>query len=68
MKNLALVFKTNSKSTMTITLANPRDNVTLDEIKAAAAKMIPVLVTSAGADVTGLEKATVITTSEEELA
>lgn len=53
---------------MTITLANPRDNVTLDEVKAAAAKMIPVLVTSAGADVTGLEKATVITTSEEELA
>ena len=45
-----------------------RDNVTLDEVKAAAAKMIPVLVTSAGADVTGLEKATVITTSEEELA
>jgi len=68
MKNLALVFKTNSKSTMTITLAKPRDNVTLDEVKAAAAKMIPVLVTSAGADVTGLEKATVITTSEEELA
>lgn len=68
MKNLALVFKTNSKFTMTITLANPRDNVTLDEVKAAAAKMIPVLVTSAGADVTGLEKATVITTSEEELA
>ena len=60
--------QTNSKSTMTITLANPRDNVTLDEVKAAAAKMIPVLVTSAGADVTGLEKATVITTSEEELA
>lgn len=48
MKNLALVFKTNSKSTMTITLANPRDDVTLDEVKAAAAKMIPVLVTSAG--------------------
>lgn len=47
-ENLALVFKTNSKSTMTITLANPRDNVTLDEVKAAAAKMIPVLVTSAG--------------------
>lgn len=46
MKNLALVFKTNSKSTMTITLANPRDNVTLDEVKAAAAKMIPVLVTT----------------------
>ena len=37
MKNLALVFKTNSKSTMTITLANPRDNVTLGEVKAAAA-------------------------------
>ena len=49
---------------MTITLLI-QDNVTLDEVKAAAAKMIPVLVTSAGADVTGLEKATVITTSEK---
>jgi hypothetical protein len=42
--------------------------VTLDEAKAAAAKMIPVLVTKAGVDVVGLEKAAVITTSEEELA
>lgn len=68
MKNLVLVFNTNGKSTMTITLANPRNNVTLDEAKAAAAKMIPVLVTKAGVDVAGLEKAAVITTSEEELA
>ncbi|MGN0955180.1 DUF2922 domain-containing protein [Dialister sp.] len=68
MKNLALVFKTDGRSTMTITLSSPRDNVTLDEAKAAAAKLIPVLVTSAGAGVTELEKATVITTSSEELA
>lgn len=68
MKSLALVFKTLGNSTMTITLSSPRDNVTLDEAKAAAAKLIPILVTNAGAEVTELEKATIITTSSEELA
>lgn len=43
MKSLALVFKTLGNSTMTITLSSPRDNVTLDEAKAAAAKLIPIL-------------------------
>ncbi|WP_299144560.1 DUF2922 domain-containing protein [uncultured Dialister sp.] len=68
MKTLALVFKTNSTSTLTINLSSPRDNLTLDEVKLAAAKMVPVLITNAGVDVTELEKAAIITTSEEELA
>lgn len=68
MKNLALVFKTNGTSTLTINLPSPRDDLTLDEAKLAAAKMVPVLITNGGVDVTGLEKAAIVTTSEEELA
>lgn len=68
MKNLALVFKTNGTSTLTINLPNHRDDLTLDEAKLAAAKMVPVLITNGGVDVTDLEKAAIVTTSEEELA
>lgn len=68
MKNLALVFKTSGNSTMTFTIASPKDNVTLDEAKAAAEKLIPILVTNAGADVVALDRASVITTSSEDLA
>ena len=68
MKNLALVFKTSGNSTMTITIASPKDNVTLDEAKAAAEKLIPILVTNAGADVVALDRASVITTSSEDAA
>lgn len=50
MKNLALVFKTSGNSTMTITIASPKDNVTLDEAKAAAEKLIPILVTTSSED------------------
>lgn len=67
MTSINLIFKTSDKSTMTVTLANPKDSLTREEVNAAAAKLIPVLVTRSGAEVTELEKATISTTTTEEL-
>ena len=67
MKTLNLTFKTSGKSTTTVTLANPRDSLTREEVNTAAAKLIPVLVTRSGAEVTELEKVTISTTTTEEL-
>ena len=68
MKTLNLVFRTSGKSTMTVTLANPKDSLTREEANAAAAKLIPILITRSGAEVTELEKVTISTTTTEELA
>lgn len=51
-----------------MTIANPKDGLTLDEVKTAAAKIQAVLVSRSGADITGFKKAVIVTTSEEELA
>lgn len=67
MTSINLIFKTSGKSTMTVTLANPKDSLTREEVNAAAAKLIPVLVTRSGAEVTELEKVTISTTTTEEL-
>ncbi len=67
MKKLELTFTT-GKSTMTITLDNPKEDLTLATVKAEAAKMIPVLITRAGAEVTGLEKAEIVNTTREALS
>ncbi|WP_299412656.1 DUF2922 domain-containing protein [uncultured Dialister sp.] len=68
MKTLNLVFRTSGKSTMTVTLANPKDSLTREEVNAAADKLIPILITRSGAEVTELEKVTISTTTTEELA
>lgn len=68
MKTLNLVFRTSGKSTMTVTLANPKDSLTREEVNAATAKLIPILITRSGAEVTELEKVTISTTTTEELA
>lgn len=68
MKTLNLVFRTSGKSTMTVTLANPKDSLTREEVNAVAAKLIPILITRSGAEVTELEKVTISTTTTEELA
>ena len=38
MKTLQLVFAAGSNATSTLTIANPKDGLTLDEVKAAVAK------------------------------
>lgn len=53
---------------MTVTLTNPKDSLTREEVNAAAAKLIPILITRSGAEVTALEKGTISTTTTEELA
>lgn len=53
---------------MTVTLANPKDSLTREEVNAAAAKLIPILITRSGSEVTELEKVTISTTTTEELA
>lgn len=68
MKTLNLVFRTSGKSTVTVTLTNPKDSLTREEVNAAAAKLIPILITRSGAEVTELEKVTISTTTTEELA
>ena len=68
MKTLNLVFSTAGKKEMTITLSNPKEGLTREEVNAAAAKMIPILVTRSGAEVTALAKATISTTTTEELS
>lgn len=53
---------------MTVTLTNPKDSLTREEVNAATAKLIPILITRSGAEVTELEKVTISTTTTEELA
>ncbi len=68
MKTLKMTFSTAGKSNMVITLDNPKEGLTLDEVKQEAAKLIPVLVTRSGAEVKELISATIATTTEEPLS
>ena len=68
MKTLQLVFAAGSNATSTLTIANPKDGLTLDEVKAAVAKIQPIMVTRSGAEFTGFKKAVIVSTTEEELA
>ena len=64
MKKLNLVFNTSGKA-MTVSLADPKDGLTLDECRTAAEKLQLVLAPSSGETLTGFEKATVVTTTTE---
>ena len=68
MKTLQLVFAAGSNATSTLTIANPKDGLTLDEVKAAVAKIQPIMVTRSGAEFTGFKKVVIVSTTEEELA
>lgn len=67
MKTMQLVFAAGSNATSTLTIANPKDGLTLDEVKAAVAKIQPIMVTRSGAALTGFKKAVIVNTTEEEL-
>lgn len=66
-KKLKLTFKTEGNGTMELSIANPKENLTLDEVKTETAVMIPVLITNAGAAVTELKEAVYVTTEETEI-
>ncbi len=67
MKKLNLIFATSDASNMTVTLSDPKEGLSLDECKTAAAKLKLVLAPTSGADVTDFTKAVIVTTTEEEL-
>lgn len=67
MKTLQLVFAAGSNATSTLTIANPKDGLTLDEVKAAVVKIQPIMVTRSGAALTSFKKAVIVNTTEEEL-
>ena len=67
MKTLNLIFKTEGKTDLTVSLDNPKEDLTLSECQAAADKLIPILLTRTGVTVTSLKKAMISTTTEAEL-
>ena len=56
MKELVMVFDTNGTSKMTISIDNPKEEIALSDVQAAAEKLIPILITSSGAEITALNK------------
>ena len=67
MKTLKLTFSTVSKRNYTMTIENAKEDLTLEEAKAAAAKLMKVLINRSGAELTGLIKAEMTTSSTAEL-
>lgn len=67
MKTLKLTFSTASKRNYTMTINDAKEDLTLDEVKAAAAKLMKVLVNRNGLELTGLVKAEVTTSTTAEL-
>ncbi|MEE3453766.1 DUF2922 domain-containing protein [Dialister sp.] len=68
MKTLVLDFRTAGNAKVKVKVADAKDGLTLDAVKAAADKLMPVLVSTAGEGLASLEQASVVTTSTEILA
>lgn len=66
-KKLVMVFDTVGNGSMTVSLDNPKDGITLDDVKEAAAKVVPVLETAKGNKASAFSRAVIVTTAEEEL-
>ena len=67
MKTLKLTFSTASKRNYTMTINDAKEDLTLVEVKAAAAKLMKVLVNRNGLELTGLVKAEMTTSTTAEL-
>ncbi|WP_302490161.1 DUF2922 family protein [uncultured Dialister sp.] len=69
MKKLELTFTTtSSKSSISITIADPKENLTLAEVQEKAPAIAAVLVNRSGLTADKLSKAVIISTTEETLA
>lgn len=69
MKKLELTFTTtSSKSSISITIADPKENLTLAEVQEKAPAIAAVLVNRSGLTADKLSKAVIINTTEEALA
>ena len=67
MKTLKLTFSTASKRNYTMTINDAKEDLTLDEAKNAAAKLMKVLVNRNGLELPGLVKAEMTTSTTAEL-
>ena len=67
MKTLKLTFSTASKRNYTMTINDAKEDLTLDEVKVAATKLMKVLVNRNGLELTGLVKAEMTTSTTAEL-
>lgn len=69
MKKLELTFTTtSSKSSISITIADPKENLTLAEVQEKAPAIAAVLVNRSGLTADKRSKAVIISTTEEALA
>ena len=66
-KKLKMVFSTDANTHLNLTIPNPKEGLTLNGVREAATSMIPVLMTSKGAKAAALDRAVLVTTTEEEL-
>lgn len=67
MKTLTLTFATANKRNYTMVIDEPKEGLTLDEVKTQAAKLMKVLVNRSGLELTELVKAEMTTSTTEEL-
>lgn len=69
MKKLELTFTTtSSKSSISITIADPKENLTLAEVQEKAPAIAAVLVNRSGLTADKLSKTVIISTTEEALS
>ena len=66
-KILELTFLTETGGTVTLSVPNPQEDLSLSTVNEKAAKLIPVLVSSAGTPVVSLKKARLIETTATDL-
>lgn len=66
-EKLELVFTLEDQKHMTLTLDNPQAELSSETIQAAAAKIIPVLMSNAGAAAVSLKSATRVQSSRTSL-
>ena len=65
-RQLEMVY-TAGNSTITIRVKRPKEGLTMDEVRTAAAKIWPVLKSRQGIPADGLKSAKIVTTTIEEL-
>ena len=67
MKKLELTFTTAGTSTVTFSIDDPKDGLTLTEVQQKAPDIAKVLVTRAGVQAVALKKATIVNTTSKDL-
>lgn len=66
-KKIKLTFAAEGAGTMNVSIADPKEGMTLAEAKTQAASIIPVLISSDGNAATELKSAVIISTEETAL-